>query len=967
MPKNKNVMMMLGSKAAAPIGGNAVIDYGTATKTTSGLYTIYTYNTSSNFQLASGSLTIDYLVVGGGGYGWDSGGGAGGMLTGSLPLAVQNYAVIVGLGSTVYNVNGGNSQIGSSIISYGGGSYGAGGGSGSGGIGAAGGAGVAGQGYAGGAGDNDYISWTFVPAFGGGGGAGGVGGHGTNGSNGTGGPGRTSNISGSNVTYAAGGGAGSVNAAHSGNGGYATASGNGYGDDGIVIIRVLTSDLATNPFFATGGQKGTSGLYTVHTFLANDTFTVIGGSKAMEYMVVAGGGSAGIGNGQNGALIDVGTALISTSGAYTIFKYNSSSNFNVVSGSLPIEYLVIGGGGTSDGAGGGAGGFLTGTTTLNNTNYAIIVGGSGGNSQIGASLIAYGGGNASGGSGGSGAGGYGVAGGSGVAGQGYAGAAGSTTYYNWSYQYTAGGGGGAGGAGSTNGTGGPGRTSSITGTSIMYSVGGSASGSNYILNSGNGASADDYFVGGSSGVVIIKVLTSLFVPLGFYAQGGTKTIVGNYTVHTFNSNGTFLTQGRSKSIEYFLVGGGGGGAYNMGGGGGGQAVTFTNPSMPVGSYPVVIGGGGNSPYDYTVQIGNSAYGSPTYGTVPVDGTNGSPSTFDSHTANGGIAGSGINGGASGGGYAGGSGSYYFDGYNNQWYNGGGGGGAGGNGGNSPNYSISGSGGSGVVNNWLGSNITYGAGATGSSATNLSYIYGVYGYPNTGGGSSINRYTTTQQNRPGGSGIVLVRYLTNEYPLENMQTDGTEGGGGGGAGGLVLASGTIGIGTYPVVIGQGGIGASIPSAGNNGGNSSFNGTIAYGGGGGGANSYVVDGVCNGKNGGSGGGAGASRSATPTTGGTKTIGQGSNGGDSTGYAGGGGGAGAVGTSGGSSNLQAAGGAGLVNAYTGSNVTYATGGDSSGASLTHGIVGTPNTGNGASASNMDRVSPIGGSGIVIIRYLT
>ena len=165
-----------------------------------------------------------------------------------------------------------------------------------------------------------------------------------------------------------------------------------------------------------------------------------------------------------------------------------------------VEYLIVAGGGGGGMGGGGAGGLLTGTINVNAQSYSIIVG-DGGNkttntrefrgtdgensSAFGQTSIGGGGGGAygdegvavrTGSSGGSGGGGGGLytdqtntAGGSGTPGQGNDGGS-SESEVNG----TAGGGGGAGSAGLDGepGTGGDGISSSISGTSTIYSGGG---------------------------------------------------------------------------------------------------------------------------------------------------------------------------------------------------------------------------------------------------------------------------------------------------------------------------------------------------------------------------------------------------------------------------------------------------------------------------------------------------------------
>ena len=114
------------------------------TATTSGNYKIHTFNSSSNFVVASAGNqghTAEYLVVAGGGAGGGGeaggGGGAGGYRTnypgpdtGGLTLSAQTYPITVGGGgSSVGNGNqggSGNNSIFSTITSAGGGGGGSG-------------------------------------------------------------------------------------------------------------------------------------------------------------------------------------------------------------------------------------------------------------------------------------------------------------------------------------------------------------------------------------------------------------------------------------------------------------------------------------------------------------------------------------------------------------------------------------------------------------------------------------------------------------------------------------------------------------------------------------------------------------------------------------------------------------------------------------------------------------------------
>lgn len=209
---------------------------------------------------------------------------------------------------------------------------------------------------------------------------------------------------------------------------------------------------------------------------------------------------------------------------------------------LTVQYLIVAGGGGGGpgganvgGGGGGAGGVLTSTTEITrglSLPLTVGTGGAptinGGNSVFGA-LTAIGGGagsgsnNASANSGGSGGGTPGTtpnSPGGGTSGQGFSGGFGQGTV--GVSVCSAGGGGGATSAGtqpnstSAAGVGGTGFTSSISGSSIVYSTGGngrsSLSGGNGVsgaANTGNGGEGGAGSTGvtagsGGSGVVILR-------------------------------------------------------------------------------------------------------------------------------------------------------------------------------------------------------------------------------------------------------------------------------------------------------------------------------------------------------------------------------------------------------------------------------------------------------------------------------
>jgi len=245
------------------------------TITTDGDYKIHTFllaQTGTPFTVTQlGTIgTVEYLVVAGGGCGYNSGGGAGGFRTATgFAVTETGYTITVGVGGTPSATdsiaNGGLSSF-STISTVGGGGGAANfngrlGGSGGG----AGdpptytyGLGTSGQGNRGGT----SFLLSEQTGFGGGGGKGAVGGNAASGtSGGNGGVGQSSVITGSTVWYGGGGGGadaampggnggtggggpatdsrpscnGQANTGGGGGGGYYVIS--GFGGSGIVIIR----------------------------------------------------------------------------------------------------------------------------------------------------------------------------------------------------------------------------------------------------------------------------------------------------------------------------------------------------------------------------------------------------------------------------------------------------------------------------------------------------------------------------------------------------------------------------------------------------------------------------------------------------------------------------------------------------------------------------------------------------------
>ena len=208
------------------------------TITNSGGYRIHTFNSSGTFVNTVANLSVEWLVIAGGGGGGGTagtygggGGGAGGYRTSvsgqtsgasssaesASTVSVASHTITVGAGGSYSNGgdggNGGNSSFGSYVTSTGGGggdgnasgagsSGGSGGGRGGTATGASGGSGTSGQGTAGGGNQGSGTG-------GGGGGAGTAGrDDGTLSTSGDGGDGLSNNITGSAVTRGGGGGGG---------------------------------------------------------------------------------------------------------------------------------------------------------------------------------------------------------------------------------------------------------------------------------------------------------------------------------------------------------------------------------------------------------------------------------------------------------------------------------------------------------------------------------------------------------------------------------------------------------------------------------------------------------------------------------------------------------------------------------------------------------------------------------------
>jgi len=235
------------------------------------------------------------------------------------------------------------------------------------------------------------------------------------------------------------------------------------------------------------------------------------------------------------------TGTYSDSGKnYAYFQFTGNGSLSVAEPGFVDVLVVAAGGGAGAGAssqyggcGGGGGGMLEGTFYLSGDSFSVVVGAAGANASSGGRaagtqgndssvgndgrIVAFGGGYGSGNGsgtqtrgsvGGSGGGQYATGTNRGVTGQGNV-----SSSPNFIYGASGGGAGGAGvtGVGSAQGSYGPGKSSSISGTSVEYARGGGGGGQPKpgTANYGNGGSSEyannNAFELPQQGIVIVRV------------------------------------------------------------------------------------------------------------------------------------------------------------------------------------------------------------------------------------------------------------------------------------------------------------------------------------------------------------------------------------------------------------------------------------------------------------------------------
>jgi hypothetical protein len=642
-----------------------------------------------------------------------------------------------------------------------------------------------------------------------GGAGGGLGGGkaGDGGSNGI-NPGNTPTEISIGATAGNGGDAGANTGGGGGAGGGAGANNGGLGGSGIVIIRYpITPPLKGDFINATGGTISTvtqnGVIYREHRFTSTGPSTLevtnvssVVDNNRMQYLIVAGGGGGGVdaaGGGGGGGVI-MNTGILST-GSYPITVGAGGAVANNGANSTFFSQTAIGGGrgGNSNAAGvaGGSGGGAGRDTTASGGAAQQPSSASGGFGSVGGFGVGV-----------SWAGGAGGGGGAQIGGRAApAGPSGSAPsvgdYWNgnggdgvvWIDRNFYGGGGGAsavslplsmlGNNTGTGGLGGGGRGGNLAAgggydpnltyaaTAGQPNTGGGGGGG--YTNTAGAQSA-----GGGSGIVVVRYPIGLVTPgSGPYlnATGGTtnEITVGSirYRVHTFTTVGTsnfnVLSTGsvsENNSIEYLVVAGGGGGSddWSGGGGGGGMlegSVTVTRSE----TYPITVGAGGLGGFLYPIPGNNggnsSALGITTYG----GGGGGSDQGAGSDHGNPGGSGGGGAIDGPGGAATAGQGNAGANGNRGANLQGGGGGGAGAagsgrQGGAGRSSSITGTatfyagGGSTMAND--GTITAGGVGGGGAGHRDGSATAGTNGLGGGGGASA-------QGGRPGGSGIVVLRY------------------------------------------------------------------------------------------------------------------------------------------------------------------------------------------------------------------
>jgi hypothetical protein len=271
------------------------------------------------------------------------------------------------------------------------------------------------------------------------------------------------------------------------------------------------------------------------------------------------------------------------------------------------------------------------------------------------------------------------------------------------------------------------------------------------------------------------------------ATGGYVFQDSTYWYHSFPFSGTF-TPLQSLTAEVLLVAGGGGGGTDVAGGGGGGGIVYSSSSsLTTTAYAMTVGTGGagaTSSSAYGTNGGNSSMSGSGFTTLTAIGGGGGGSSSATVGRNGGSGGGGSMTGTGGTGSQGNNGGNGL--LSDPYYHGGGGGGAGGVGASAVS-TLAGAGG-------LGSSAysSFGLATNTGFFTGSSYTYGGGGgggwLDNTGVIGSLSNLGLG--NGGGGSGGVSKGSGTNiALPTAGAQSTG----GGGGGGGWITGASNIGLG------------------------------------------------------------------------------------------------------------------------------------------------------------------------------
>ena len=326
------------------------------------------------------------------------------------------------------------------------------------------------------------------------------------------------------------------------------------------------------------------------------------------------------------------------------------------------------------------------------------------------------------------------------------------------------------------------------------------------LNTSDGAANTYNFTVSATDPASNQVTRDYSITVSAAPSGGTvtnATIGGqSFRIHTFTSDGQFITNNSLSQVDVLMVGGGGSaGARHAGGGGAGGVLHITGATISAGTYGADGGdGGGRSPNE---TPGSSGQNTTFLGETANGGGRTNAYTGTCYTQNGGSGGgqSGRHCNQTGSATQGNPSQYSGTGYGNgggttnsgSRHFGGGGGGAGGAGQNASSNSMNDSqGGSGVQINIDGNNHYWGGGGGGNGYSNGQGGQAGNGGAGGGGGGGKSPNANTgsgggQAKNSGGGGS------------GDQGGDGGANTGGGGGGGSQTGPGRGGAGGRGIVI------------------------------------------------------------------------------------------------------------------------------------------------------------------------